>query len=300
MPAPHLVRSSACTPITPVDATSTWSASQPSARGRRVGHLARVAQPGVAGARVGAAAVDDDGPARGRRTRARCSRDTTTGAACALLVVNTAAADTGASAAISARSSGGRGRPALLDAARARPRRGSRAGAVTPPSTSGVIMHGHVSAAHAAPRPARRARRTLAQRQHHRVLLAAAEQRAAQAVGRDLLRQPQVRHDREALADEEPRVVREGAERVEPAAPRAPSQLGRRARWPRPTLPRRRGRRRATAPRRPRRRAAPARRRPTIAPSTSHDDEAVARAGGARRACAAADGPRSRCAVMSA
>ena len=42
------------------------------------------------------------------------------------------------------------------------------------------------------------------------------EQRARQAVGRDLLRQPQVRHDREVLTDEEPRVVRERTERLEP------------------------------------------------------------------------------------
>ena len=64
---------------------------------------------------------------------------------------------------------------------------------------------------------------------------AAPEQRTRQAVGGDLLRQPQVRHDREVLAHEEPRVVRERAERLEPrglgarpAARRPSSPPGRR------------------------------------------------------------------------
>ena len=54
------LRGSSDTPITPVDATSTSSASQPSARAVFGGHQLRDRRPGVAGARVGAAAVDDD------------------------------------------------------------------------------------------------------------------------------------------------------------------------------------------------------------------------------------------------
>ena len=55
-----------------------------------------------------------------------------------------------------------------------------------------------------------------AERQHHGVLRALAEQRAPDAIGGDLLRQPEVRDDREALPDKEPRIVRERAEHFEP------------------------------------------------------------------------------------
>ena len=48
--------------------------------------------------------------------------------------------------------------------------------------------------------------------EHDRVLAAVAEQRAGDAVVRDLFGHPGVRHDREAAADEERRVVRERAQ----------------------------------------------------------------------------------------
>ena len=55
-------------------------------------HFTRVAETVLACARVGAAAVDDDGR-RASPGRTRCSRDTRMGAACATLVVKTAAAE---------------------------------------------------------------------------------------------------------------------------------------------------------------------------------------------------------------
>ncbi len=56
-----------------------------------------------------------------------------------------------------------------------------------------------------------------AQRQHHRMLTAAPEERAARAVVRDLLGHPDVRNDREAHAHEVRRLVRERAQRRESA-----------------------------------------------------------------------------------
>ena len=56
-----------------------------------------------------------------------------------------------------------------------------------------------------------------AQRQRDGILAAAAEQRARRAVVRDLLRHPDVRHDREAQPHEVRRLVGERAERREPA-----------------------------------------------------------------------------------
>ena len=104
------------------------------------------------------------------------------------------------------------------------------------------------------------------ERQHHRVLLAASEERTGRAVPGNLLRQPHVRHDREVLAHEEPRVVRERAtacrsprrSRGAAARPRA-ARPGRRARTSRDTTSDRTS---ATAPRQRRqlraRRAGPA------------------------------------------
>ena len=112
IPRPTFAMSS-FTPITPVDATRTAVRSQPSGRGRLVRHRGGMLQAVRARARVRAAAVDDDGggaPARRRElTRARRG----SGAACARLVVKTAAALAGVSDTISARSS-----PVRLDAAR--------------------------------------------------------------------------------------------------------------------------------------------------------------------------------------
>ena len=73
------------------------------------------------------------------------------------------------------------------------------AGAVMPPSM-GVIAT-RPSCARSAPR----------QRQDHRMLAALSEERTVMAVERDFLGHPDVRHDGEALADEVRRVVREGA-----------------------------------------------------------------------------------------
>ncbi len=68
-------------------------------------HLLRVLHAVGPGARVGAAAVDDDRADRAAPTAPGWSRDTMTGAACARLVVKTAAAEAGRSDAITARSS---------------------------------------------------------------------------------------------------------------------------------------------------------------------------------------------------
>ena len=57
----RLLSMSSGTPMTPVDATSTWSARSPRPRPRRAAMCTRHGQAGLAGAGVGAAAVDDDG-----------------------------------------------------------------------------------------------------------------------------------------------------------------------------------------------------------------------------------------------
>ena len=65
-----------------------------------------------------------------------------------------------------------------------------------------------------------------AEREHHRVLTAATEQRAPGAVVRDLLGHPDVRNDREAHAHEVRRLVRERAQRRESTASRRRRDLG--------------------------------------------------------------------------
>ena len=91
--------------MTPVEATSTCSGGQPTSARRLGRHLARVGHARVAGARVGAAAVDDD-RARDAAGSAQVIRDTSTGAACTLFSVKTAAAVAGVSDTSNARSSG--------------------------------------------------------------------------------------------------------------------------------------------------------------------------------------------------
>src|SRR5579864_8785748 len=97
---------SRATPITPVDATSTLSASQP----RAVAVASAISRATVCPAApvhalahplliTAAVARPPD--------RARCSRETTTGAATARLVVKTAAVGIGPRAATRARSSAG-------------------------------------------------------------------------------------------------------------------------------------------------------------------------------------------------
>ena len=72
------------------------------------------------------------------------------------------------------------------------------------------------------------------ERQHHRVLAAVAELRAGAAVGHDLLRQPDVRHDREAQLDEVCRRVRERAQRLEAGDRGARARARRTSRRPTP------------------------------------------------------------------
>jgi len=61
--------------------------------------------------------------------------------------------------------------------------------------------------------------------QNHRVLAAAAKQRAAETVGRDLFGDPEVRDDRKSLTHEKLRVVRERAKRLETGPPGAIAQF---------------------------------------------------------------------------
>ena len=90
----RILSSDSETPITPVEATSTCSVGQPTSRAASAAiprATSRPSSPVHAFAQplftITARAVC--------RERARCSRETTTGAACALLVVNTAAAAAG-------------------------------------------------------------------------------------------------------------------------------------------------------------------------------------------------------------
>ena len=208
--------------MTPVDATSTCSTGQPTSRGRLGRHLARDLQALVAGARVRAAAVDDDRPRDAAGPRKMLARDD----------------DRRRLRAVGREHRGRRRRavrheqrevepplalmPALTPAAR------KPCGVVTPPemrcqriqtSKRSCVTDGDGRVA------VDRLGRAGIERQHHRVLAALPEQRALHAVGEDLLGQPEVRHDREAHLDEVARRVRERAELVEAFAPRAPPQL---------------------------------------------------------------------------
>src|SRR5262245_7891386 len=152
--------------------------------------------------------------------RCRCSRETTTGAATARLVVKTDAARAVVSDTTSARSSAWLAlMPAATPAAR-NPR-----AEVTPPvvvgatagmSISGKGRRGRVDAVAALGVEDR------VERHDHAVLPAATEQRALHAVGKDLLEQPRMRNDREAHAAEIAGPVRERAELFESGATRPP------------------------------------------------------------------------------
>ena len=92
------------TPMTPVDATSTCSAGQPTRRAVSSAMSRATCSPSSpvhALAQPLLTMIARAAPPE----RARCSRDTTTGAACARLVVKTAAACAGTSETSSARSS---------------------------------------------------------------------------------------------------------------------------------------------------------------------------------------------------
>ncbi len=128
-PAADLVDRQA-TPMTPVEATSTCSdrAADQARRFRR--HVARNAQAGVAGAGIGAAAVDDDRARGAAGAREMLARDDDR-RGLRLLVVKTAAACAGASETSSVRS----GLPlALMPALTPAARKPS--GVVTPPGMS--------------------------------------------------------------------------------------------------------------------------------------------------------------------
>ena len=111
--APHVLHRS-LTPMTPVDATSTCDgvAADSALRGQRRPSPARARMPsGPVHALAQPLLIDDR--ARAAAGRAQVALETRTGAACAWLVVKTAAADAGTSLTINARSSP----PACLDAA---------------------------------------------------------------------------------------------------------------------------------------------------------------------------------------
>ena len=225
MPARDLVACRASTPITPVDATSTCSASQPTRRGRRVGHRrARRAMPSSPVQALAQPLLTTIARARAAAMRARCSRETSDRRR--LRLVRREHRRGRRRRVGDDRARGRARRVALMP--QARRRRGSRAGAVTPPSM--VADHGDESpSCDRGPRRDRRRRRasrTASQRQHHRVLAAAAEQRAADAVVRDLLRQPQcAARSRSPWRTKKRGVVRERAQRLEAGALRASAQL---------------------------------------------------------------------------
>ena len=136
------------------------------------------------------------------------------------------------------------------------------------------------------------------ERHDHRVLAARAEERALDAVGRELLEQPGVRNDRESHLDEIRRRVRERAQLFEAFAPRAPPQLVDDHRADALPALARVDRQRADL-RDLRAERAPARRSRRCAARASRRRIAW-RARPARRAFAAAGGPPSRLAEMRA
>ncbi len=199
------------TPMTPVEATSTSSAEQPSAAAVRAAISCASAMPWRAGAGIGAAAVGDDRPrppARrgqvglrqehrrrlrqvGREDRRRHGRRVAhdEGQVVPAARLDAAVQAGGAKAAR-------RGDAAFDDADR--------------------VRHGALyDRAGRPPRP------RLAERQHDGLLFALAEERARLTVGHDLLLHPVVRHDREAHPHEIARAVREGRQRVEALHARA-------------------------------------------------------------------------------
>ena len=205
--------------MTPVDATSTSSGRQPNSR-----------------AAISAVDLDTLNPASPVQalaqpllhtmTRARPSErsrfilDSSTGAACARLVVKTPAADARSSDTTSARSSCGE---ALMPAST--PAALKPAGAVTPPSMLWTLTSAAAAALDMERLPCGRDVLHGVQIRHHGVLSALAEQRAGVAVRRDLFRQPGMRHDREAHVREVRRLMREHAQVIVAVAPGALAQL---------------------------------------------------------------------------
>ncbi len=133
-PAPlrSLSRSS-WTPMTPVDATSTCSGAHPTMDATKSAELRATARPSGPVHALAQPLLTTTARAR-PPLRARCSRDTSTGAASALLVVNTPAAAAGASATTSARS-----RAPVFLMPHATPAARKPAGAVTPPSICSIV-----------------------------------------------------------------------------------------------------------------------------------------------------------------
>ncbi len=135
------------------------------------------------------------------------------------------------------------------------------AGAVTPPA-AGVMVKSTVDRIASAMQRGQRHARVPApsEAMNDGVLAALPELRARVAVGHDLLRQPDVRHDREAQVHEVGGRVREGAQLLE-AGGRRPRAAARRRACGRRRRCARRGPRRASALPPPSGSAAPARRR---------------------------------------
>ena len=128
--AARILSIESATPMTPVEATSTCSAGQPTRRAVSAAMSRATCMP-ASPVQAFAQPLLTMTARAGPPDRARCSRETTTGAACARLVVKTAAAVAGVSETSSARSSAPLAlMPALTPAAR-NPR-----GVVTPPPVS--------------------------------------------------------------------------------------------------------------------------------------------------------------------
>src|SRR5262245_5870137 len=209
------------TPMTPVDATSTCMAAHSTAA--------------AVSSTISWASATPCGPVQALAhpllvtiawatplLAASWSSQRITGAALARLVVKTPAALAGASVAISARS----GLPDAL-MPQARPVARTPRGAVTPPSMRRMSDTAGGGARRGARRRLCRSplRAEFSQLEQHGVLATGAEERTACAVVRDFLGHPRVRHDREPEPDEQPCVVRKGAETQKPLAASAPSQL---------------------------------------------------------------------------
>src|SRR5258705_7024068 len=199
------------TPITPVEATSTCSGSQPSALAtssviRRA--LASPSSPVQAFAQPLFTTMAQPVP----RVTSRCRFETSTGAACARLVVNRPAIDANVSTARTARSSA----PAFALMPQCSAADRNPVGAVMPPSI-GAIDVCRVTAMRSAMQGGQRDAAVARpfERAHDGVLPAAPELAAGVAVGDDLLGQPLVRNDREPEMDEVAGGVREGAQLLE-------------------------------------------------------------------------------------
>src|SRR5258705_6308732 len=209
------------TPITPVEATSTCSGSQPSALAtssviRRA--LASPSSPVQAFAQPLFTTMAQRVPG----VTSRCRFETSTGAACARLAVNGPAIDAKVSRAGTARSSA----PAFALMPQCSADDRTPVGAVMPPSIGAIDVcrvTAMTSAMQGGQRHAAVARPF--ERAHDGVLPAAPELAAGVAVGDDLLGQPLVRNDREPEVDEVAGRVREGAQLLEAGRFRAAHEL---------------------------------------------------------------------------